>query len=62
VIAIQEAWGTAIDESKELFCSLAYKAGFIYQAGECNKGSPLLTSFYTADSGLMILSRFPILE
>jgi hypothetical protein len=51
-----------LDDCKEKLSSCAHKAGFIYQVGECSQGSPLFSSFYTADSGLMILSRFPILS
>ena len=61
IITMQEVLGMATGELKELFITLGQKAGFIYQASI----DPCVPMFHNAnlcDSGLMILSRLPIVE
>ena len=48
-------------ELKEVAIEFAKKAGFIYQAAQ-DISFPLCYSNYFADGGLIILSRFPIVE
>ena len=54
-------FGLATGDLKEVIISFAQKAGFFYYA--CQPESfPQLGSVYFSDSGLLILSRFPIIE
>jgi len=58
VIAIQEVF-TTLNTRKQRLISYAKKAGLIYHA-VCDP--PSLFSGYATDGGLLILSRFPIIE
>lgn len=61
ILCLQEVWGVATCELKDVLICYAQKAGFIYHA--TNKAiDNQLSSRYLADSGLLILSRFPIIK
>jgi endonuclease/exonuclease/phosphatase family metal-dependent hydrolase len=57
VICLQEVWGVFADELKDVCILYAQKSGFFYHAKSQN---PTFHSLYYADSGLLILSRYPI--
>jgi endonuclease/exonuclease/phosphatase family metal-dependent hydrolase len=61
IIALQEVWACCTDNHKESLLCYAHKAGFIYYATQ-DCADPLFNSLYVCDSGLVILSRFPILK
>ena len=61
IICLQEVFGLMTGELKEIFVTYAQKAGFLYIAPS-NLCQPAHHSLYFCDSGLLILSRFPIVE
>ena len=52
-------WGCFASELSEVLICYAQKAGFLYSATQSVQDT-LLQSRYYGDSGLVILSRFPI--
>ena len=61
IITMQEVLAIFTGELKEIVIEFALKAGFIYHY-EQKPSCPLPIEPYFCDSGLMILSRFPIVE
>ena len=61
VICLQEVWGIFTSELKECLICYAQKAGFFYQACQPVKETRL-NSRYVCDSGLFVLSRFPLVK
>lgn len=61
IICLQEMFSIMFGELKEVAIEYAQKAGFIYHY-EQEPSCPLPAAPYFCDSGLMILSRFPIVE
>lgn len=61
IICLQEVFGLGTGELKEVAISYAQKAGFLYYAAQ-SEHCPLPGSAYFTDSGLLILSRFPVVE
>lgn len=59
VVSIQESFGGLYSECREKLIQYATKAGFFYI--ECDD-EPSFGSTYVSDGGLMIISRFPIIE
>ena len=59
ILCLQEFFGLCTGDLKEVAIAFGQKAGFLYHA--CQQ-SPMNHSLYFCDSGLLILSRFPIIE
>jgi len=59
VLCLQEVWALATSDIKEVIISYGQKAGLLYHASQPSHHT-LLHSKFSADSGLLILSRFPI--
>ena len=61
IICLQELWQIATNDLQEVLISLAQKAGFFYHTNSLD-ACPLFGSAFAVGSGLIILSRFPIVE
>ena len=61
IMCLQEVYGLISGELKEIAIAYGQKAGFLYHATQ-----PLIHpsphAAYLCDSGLLILSRFPIVD
>ena len=61
ILCLQETFGLFTSELKEIIVTYGQKAGFLYHA-PVDLDRPLNHSLFIADSGLTIMSRFPIVE